>query len=578
MTKSTQILDVAYGTFSCRLEGFEDSVETMKTVVSYFHDLAGHDRFMDVAPQAPDMETLALLTAEQAGTDIEIAGEGQNVTLRAADEDADDIDLDDETDDADLTNAETAEDDIDDLVAGDDDDAPDNVFQADDAAIVLDADDIDDEDTAFDDNDFTNITDDDDYVEDLEDAQDVAAEMVDDVADAEDDDEEESIAAKLQRIRAVVGRGHLQPTAAPVATNDDQDEDDDDDAPVINPLAQRLADLAKRNLELAAADAQKAQEDDHDDQDADDFQQDADDSFADDSDDDTLTLSADTSIDGEDETFDDLHAEDDAAQAHDPLVLTPADSEEDDLETAEVDQEDDDGFDLSAELNDISRTIEERDAHRPEIDELHKSPDSAFSRILNQTDEHLNAPEGRRQRDAFAQLKAAVAATEAAREFGDDGPSDTKGDAFREDLGAHDAEEKSEARDPSPLRLVPSQTSAAPVDAAADRLRQIAAKVEENMAPKGGGFAEFAAEQGATDLSDLLEAAAAYIAFVEGDEDFSRPQVMKKVQSASEEEISREDGLRSFGRLLRQSKIVKLNNGRFQVSEHTRFRPNGTDT
>ena len=68
----------------------------MKTVVSYFHELAGHDRFMDVEPQAPDMETLALLTAEQAGTDVEIAGEGQNVSLRAAPEE-DELAADDET-------------------------------------------------------------------------------------------------------------------------------------------------------------------------------------------------------------------------------------------------------------------------------------------------------------------------------------------------------------------------------------------------------------------------------------------------------------------------------------------------
>ena len=582
MTKSTQILDVAYGTFSCRLEGFEDSVETMKTVVSYFHDLAGHDRFMDVDPQAPDMETLALLTAEQADADIEIAGEGQNVSLRVAEDDADDdVDLAEDFAADEVAAEDADEDDIENFVADDDDDEPANVFQADDAPIVLTAD--EDDESAFDDDDFTHITDEDDYVEDLEDTDADQPAMADEVDNVAEDDEDESIAAKLQRIRAVVGRGHVQPDAAPAATSDDLD-DDDDDTPVVNPLAQRLADLAKRNLELAAADAAAAQEDDHEEFDdvvAEQDEDDADESgaFDETNEEAALSLSAAALVDDE-ESFED---DDDVVQAHDPLVLTPAsnDDEGSNLDTADLDDEDeDDSFDLSAELNDVARTIEERDAHRPQVDELHQSPDTAFSRILNQTDEHLNAPEGRRNRDAFAQLKAAVAATEAARELGDDSPSVAKGDAFREDLGALDAAEKSETREASPLRLVPSQTPAstdAPVDAAADRLRQIAAKVEENMAPKTGGFAEFAAEQGATDLSDLLEAAAAYIAFVEGDDDFSRPQVMKKVQSASDEEISREDGLRSFGRLLRQSRIIKLNNGRFQVAENTRFRPNGTD-
>jgi hypothetical protein len=564
MTKSTQILDVAYGTFSCRLEGFEDSVETMKTVVSFFHDLAGHDRFMDVDPQAPDMEELALLTAEQAGTDIEIAGEGQNVVLRAADDEDAETDLSDEmADDVD---------EIENIAAMDDDEEPDNVFEDDSPIVLTDADvaedDIEqDEDAAFDDADFGKITDPDDYVEDLEEEDDQPLAAEDVVADVED--EEESIAAKLQRIRAVVGRGHVQAPTAPVATDDDLAsdlDDDDDDAPVVNPLAQRLADLAKRNAELAEADAAQEEEDE---------------ALADESDfaeEDEIVADYEEFAYDADETVEFLaEATDDDVQEHtaaEPLVLTPAPEaaahEDDD------DEEDADSFDLSAELSDVAREIEERDAHRPKSADLPEGPDTAFTRILNQTDEHLNEPEGRRSRDAFAQLKAAVAATEAARELGDDAPADAKGDAFREDLGAHDAEEKSDAQDLSPLRLVPSQTSDAPVDAAADRLRQIAAKVEENMAPASGGFAEFAAEQGATELDDLLEAAAAYIAFVEGDDDFSRPQVMKKVQSATQEEVSREDGLRQFGRLLRQNKIVKLNNGRFQVAEGTRFRPSGT--
>ncbi len=578
MTKSTQILDVAYGTFSCRLEGFEDSVETMKAVVSYFHDLAGHDRFMDVEPQAPDMETLALLTAEQAGTDIEIAGEGHNVILRAA-EDAEDVDLVAEDDDQDDT--EIAEEEIENIVvedADDLDDTPENVFEEDDEddegdpIVLTDAAPAED-DEAFDDDDFGNIAETDDYVEDLEELEEDAplAAETDETVEVEDVDheEEESIAAKLQRIRAVVGRGHVQAPSAPVASDDDleSDEDDDaddDDAPAVNPLAQRLADLAKRNAELAAQDEEA---------DAEPEEPVAQEEFA--TTDDEVGPESEDPIEAVDEDMDDADEQEDVA--HDPLVLTATpQTDEDAPEEFEDDdtEENENSFDLSAELSEVTREIEARDATRPKSAELPDSPETAFSRILNQTDEHLNAPEGRRHRDAFAQLKAAVAATEAARELGDDGPADAKDSAFREDLGAHDAEEKPAA--PAPLKLVPSATPDAPTDAAADRLRQIAAKVEENMAPTSGGFAEFAAEQGATELDDLLEAAAAYISFVEGDEDFSRPQVMKKVQSASQEEVSREDGLRQFGRLLRQNKIVKLNNGRFQVAESTRFRPSGT--
>ena len=74
-------------------------------------------------------------------------------------------------------------------------------------------------------------------------------------------------------------------------------------------------------------------------------------------------------------------------------------------------------------------------------------------------------------------------------------------------------------------------------------------------------------------LVTLLEAAAAYIAYVEGGEDFSRPQIIQKVQATTDQAFSREDGLRSFGTLLRQGRISKVRNGRFQVSDQTRFKP-----
>ncbi|MEL6682298.1 MAG: hypothetical protein AAFQ09_06605, partial [Pseudomonadota bacterium] len=289
-----------------------------------------------------------------------------------------------------------------------------------------------------------------------------------------------------------------------------------------------------------------------------------------------------------------------------PIVLKPEE------ETPSRGGDYGEGFNLKEEVaeaqREIQEIIEEKEA-RSKHDDVLDNVDKNMTRIMSQTDEHLNEPEGRRHRDAFAQLKAAVAATEAARQLGDPGGEGRdKNEVFREDLGALDAEEAqgqpsesdedldasadaetandtsgdegpTEASDasnaPAPLKLVSSQIvepGSAPLDAASARLRQIAAQKETSGVAKGG-FAEFASEHGATELADLLEAAAAYIAFVEGETDFSRPQVMKKVQTASAEEFTREDGLRSFGRLLRQSRIIKLNNGRFQVAENTRFRP-----
>jgi len=84
MGESSKVLSVTYGTFACHLEGFDDSVETMKTVVSYFHDLAGHNRFMDLDPQAPDLEELAELTTETDAAPVEAAVTAAGLSLRVA--------------------------------------------------------------------------------------------------------------------------------------------------------------------------------------------------------------------------------------------------------------------------------------------------------------------------------------------------------------------------------------------------------------------------------------------------------------------------------------------------------------
>jgi hypothetical protein len=64
------------------------------------------------------------------------------------------------------------------------------------------------------------------------------------------------------------------------------------------------------------------------------------------------------------------------------------------------------------------------------------------------------------------------------------------------------------------------------------------------------------------------------MSFVEGREEFSRPQLMTKVRQAGPSgDFSREDGLRSFGQLLRSGKIEKIKGGRFTVSDGIGYRP-----
>ena len=107
-----------------------------------------------------------------------------------------------------------------------------------------------------------------------------------------------------------------------------------------------------------------------------------------------------------------------------------------------------------------------------------------------------------------------------------------------------------------------------------DEAADAAAEAESSSYEDGASFSEFAEKMGAKELPDLLEAAAAYAAFVENRPHFSRPQLMKRVaRHDTSGEFTREAGLRSFGQLLRQGKIRKLKRGQFTVADTTRFNP-----
>ncbi|PIE14828.1 MAG: hypothetical protein CSA68_09140 [Rhodobacterales bacterium] len=123
-----------------------------------------------------------------------------------------------------------------------------------------------------------------------------------------------------------------------------------------------------------------------------------------------------------------------------------------------------------------------------------------------------------------------------------------------------------------PRRIVASHPEPQPTEQAP--VQQPAADSSDTMLASSTSFADFAAKMGATELPDILEAAAAYNAFIEGQPNFRRPQIMRRAASLTgKEQFNREEGLRSFGQLLRQGKIIKVERGRFEISENTRFKP-----
>ncbi len=225
--------------------------------------------------------------------------------------------------------------------------------------------------------------------------------------------------------------------------------------------------------------------------------------------------------------------------------------------------------------------------------------DAQAARIFDEADTQLGEPESNQRRSVIQHLRAAVAATRAERRAGTAMQEDVDDQPYRDDLqsavrprrprpvaaSATPRPAASMATRPAPLKLVAEQRIDQPTQPV--RPRRIT-RADVSMTPQLGddayeidttasnsdhsGFAKFAEQMGANSLTDLLEAAAAYMADIEGTPQFSRPMLMQKLREAHEDEFSREDGLRSFGQLLRQGKLQKLKGGRFAVTSVTDFR------
>ena len=238
------------------------------------------------------------------------------------------------------------------------------------------------------------------------------------------------------------------------------------------------------------------------------------------------------------------------------------------------------------------------------------SPDGDVSRLMAAADHRLSEEQARSSRETYNQLRAAVAAAQADPDPQDNVRREARARAFRDDLASvvkptraetsgNDARPVSPSR-PAPLKLVAEQridarpsaepdevplaaraTAQATAAAAPVRPRRVSSALlqqeGDDVPPardEDSAFASYAAEKGAVELNELLEAAASYMSFVEGRESFSRPQLINKVRMLDGQDgFNREDSLRSFGMLLREGKLKKASNGRFSVSSQIGFRP-----
>lgn len=736
MMSNNKILTVSYGTFSCTLEGFDDSFGTMKAIAEYFRDLASDDRYFGAEPPQPDAEMLTRIAQKEVSRRVEAREQDGKIVLSA---------IEDGTNSTSNTGAPVAEalavaaavvaPEIVEEVAAE----PVEISLADENTVVAETkvaevEDVTEVETTRVEVVAADLMTQDDVVEDVVDVKgtpvEIKAEFVEDENDivpgqpdadveaffadspaADDTVEEEmitvddtvaevanapapnSIAAKLQRIRAVVAQQEEAETEDDYLEDEHAEENNADSVETVKADADDLIADARADIEDAldvdeAVDAQSNATDEEDDVSAilsrlesltEDTQTAAEDQSAtvketsigdldDHSDADARSVEDTVSnLFDEDEATLDADTEEQAAAAvslRKAAIVTPSeelevvaqDNQDDnkparrarvikvkraDLEAAiqkgdleEYDEaneavseaqadtteprkldelapakskttalspEDED--ELARELAELEADISQSDdkpmsrraarraaaAARDALPSIDEDNETDVNRLLAETDHQMDEPESATRRDAFAHLRAAVAAKKADVAMGENPDAEESDDVYRHDLAevvrprrpvsnASRSERPSDVR-PAPLKLVAEQRIdvAKPASTGPVRPRRVsAADVGEETvaAPDGESFTDFASEMGASTLPQLLEAAAAYMSFVEGRAQFSRPQLMTKVrQAGGEESFSREEGLRSFGQLLRAGKIEKIKGGRFTVSEEIGYRP-----
>lgn len=676
MVGTSKILTVSYGTFSCTLEGFDDSFEMMKAISEYFRDLAADDRYFGAEPPKLDGEMLAQLAARRSALAISAEQNGDRLVLRPAPAPTPAPTLAPALPQAQLPQATAAPQpgpspqpatkaDIADsniaarlqrirqVVAGADTTAQDfsedqhaepfltaaafmatpatndTPEQADLASLAADiAADIGEDEG-------------DDSVSAVQEATLAAAQnSADHTADADNQTEDTSENTTENTMAGLGAHSDAQPPTPPNPLH----ADGVDGAGLLDrDTAQGAGPDAAATLAPASATAAAGPESDHgedmieietfDEDDSDTAQplhdaapgprvmkmRRADFEAA-------LAAGRLEPIDDEDDSEDSpsLWAPETAAEGSEVGGVASSLPAEDEAELrrelAEIEAElesalasDEGAQDASADTADNIADIEDNAlfadlppaAPNPQPRLSQAGTDADMQRLLAKTDKEMGQPDTANRHKAIAHLRAAVAATRADIAAGTAPRPDGTGAAYRADLAdvvrpvpaqkpplslgdAMMAAQSASTTQAAPLRLVaeqrvdtqaaPRPASPSPADSTLVRPRrvqvpaptpQIAAKAVEN-APD---FVDFVDQSGATSLAEILEAAAAYMADIEGLEAFTRPQLLAHARNALGHDFSREDGMRSLGTLLRQGRLRKMPNGRFAVSSQTSFRP-----
>ncbi|NNE81789.1 MAG: hypothetical protein HKN18_16095 [Silicimonas sp.] len=606
MDGSSKILTVSYGTFSCTLEGFDDPLDAMRDIAEYFRDLASDDRYFGAEPPTPDPEMLQTIAEREVNRRVEAKVSETGVALRQIETEEPDAEIAARVVSAAATPAPAEQprpepepeaepsdtgplafddeyllsDEPEDVLAVDPDAKPPSDAPAESVAEKLRR--------------IRAVV-----SRNIEPSVDPSSFSAAQAADAGADEAKrdraltetiEAITADLSDDEEAPYQGDAieasepepapepeptpEPEPEPEQSEDQQFEDDLAEAVEesrVEPLQLKdeapSQDEAEAEPEVEAAFQEPEEDLAADSLDAmpaeDDLAEPAaaigDDWDFDDTPDDDIGGHDDDDDGFEEESEDDLGSDESIQQTVSQIIGKVAgrvDASDDDNEAPEDDADEDKGAEA---------TEKAREATRP----LSPEPEGDVGRLMAETDTKLNDDDVVRRRRVISQMRAAVAATKAdrmvSRQVSREVVEEEEQSQYREDL--------SEAvRDTPPL---PKEDGERPKSSAPPLVLVSSQRVDvETVAPETEDFAEFAESMGARELPELLEAAAAYTVFSEGQSSFTRPEIMKRVARVDPTlRLSREESLRSFGRLLRQGKFRKLERGQFTIDKDSRFNP-----
>lgn len=570
MVQNNKILTVSYGAFSCTLEGFDDSLDTMKAVAGYFRDLAAEDRHFGAEPLQADAEALT-----------RIAGRGMSRSIGAQGSDGGVVDAAPSTGPRPAMNRTTASapqsiaDKLQRIraVVSQSESLADNYCEDEPADIFISA--------AAEDISHALRHEDDVFYGAAEDAEDeelsrAPDRMDDDLQAAQEAGEipaDHASGVEMASPAFVDSAGLDWPDVSPTSFAFDTATVEYADAGTLLDVADPNPDVdgplgeGMNDSRMPEADVNQA---DH----AVDVESGA------------LHETADA-----DRPASPAFLETAVAEADEPSIPAGGSLSRDDEAASlrEIVAHEADGEDrIDGDESSVVKDLESRDESslygpaRPDV-----SQDTDITRLMASVEAQMDDAQTASSRETYGQMRAAVADADAVE---DDLRQKGDATAYHDDLAnavrprrpvamgsSTRVPRPTRENRPPPLKLVAEQRVDLPHTRAAVgpvHPRRVAlASTGDGIVDDSGRFAQFAEEVGANSLPELLEAAAAYLSFVEKHAQFSRPQLINTVRQLENRSFNREDGLHQFGELLREGKIAKTDGGCFTASEDIGFRP-----